>query len=793
MAGGVNVLTNCDGFAGLGQGHFLTTGPNACKTWDSEADGYCRADAVGSIVMKRLEDAEADNDNILGVILSAATNHSAEAISITHPLAKAQSELTRAVMSRAGVDPLDVGFVEMHGTGTQAGDMEEIKSVTDVFAPIGGGARRRSPNQPLYIGAVKSNVGHSESAAGITALLKVLLMFQKESIPRHVGIKNSLTAKFPKDMAKRNVQIPFEQTPWPRVPGKKRVALVNNFSAAGGNTSIAIEEPPVRLEPEATDPRTSHVVTVSAKSKKSLEGNLKRLIAYLDTRPDTPLGSLSYTTTARRHHHNYRVTVCATDIAAVKKHLKSKLATVDAQKPIPAPGSNPIAFAFTGQGASYRSMNLELYRDSPFYRFQIQNLDSLAQSQGFPSFIPAVDGSFPQDHAHSPVVTQLSLVSIEIALARYWNLLGIQPSVVIGHSLGEYAAMHVAGVLSASDALYLVGKRAQLLEQKCRIGSHKMMAVSATLDDIKKSASDALYEVACINGPKQIVLSGPSEEIEELELVLKNAGYRCQVLEVAFAFHSAQTDAILDEFEAIANTAVDFREPQIPFVSSLLSKVVCDGKTLNANYVRRATRETVDFVGALGTAQEQGLIEDSMAWIEIGPHPVCMGFVKTNIPSTVVAVASMRREQDNWVTLAETLSMLHSAGVDFNWNEFHGPFEKRLRLLDLPTYAWNDKKYWMQYKGDWCLTKGNTFYVDQDKEKRQTSTATLPKSSLRSSSVHQILEETIYADSGKVVMQSDLMQRDFFDAAHGHSMNGCGVVTSVCLHVLSVRFEAHLD
>lgn len=781
MAGGVNVLTNCDGFAGLGQGHFLTTGPNACKTWDAGADGYCRADAVGSIVLKRLEDAEADNDNILGVILSAATNHSAEAISITHPLAEAQSELTRAVMNRAGVDPLDVGFVEMHGTGTQAGDMEEIKSVTDVFAPVGGSTRRRSPKQPLYIGAVKSNVGHSESAAGITALLKVLLMFQKEFIPRHVGIKTSLTPKFPKDMAKRNCHIPLEQVSWPRVEGKKRIAVVNNFSAAGGNTSIAIEEPPVRPEPEVSDPRTSHVVTVSAKSKKSLEGNLKRLIAYLDAHPDTSLGSLSYTTTARRHHHNYRVTVCATETAAVKKHLESKLAAVDSEKPIPAPGSAQIAFAFTGQGASYRSMNLELYHDSPFFQFQIKNLDSLARSQGFPSFIPAVDGSYPQDHAHSPVVTQLALVSIEIALARYWNLLGIQPSVVIGHSLGEYAAMHVAGVLSASDALYLVGKRAQLLERKCQIGSHKMMAVSATLDEIKKSAGVAPYEVACINGPKQIVLSGPSGEIESLEQVLKDAGHRCQVLEVAFAFHSAQTDAILDEFEAIAKTAVDFKEPQIPFVSSLLSKVVCDSKTLNANYVRRATRETVDFVGALSTAQEQGMIEDSMAWFEIGPHPVCMGFVKANIPSTAVTVASMRRGQDNWVTLAETMSTLHSAGVDVNWNEFHGPFEKRLRLLDLPTYAWNDKNYWMQYKGDWCLTKGNTFYVGEDKTQSQASSAPLPNSSLRSSSVHQILEENIYADSGKVVMQSDLMQKDFFDAAHGHSMNGCGVVTSVRL------------
>lgn len=155
----MNILTNSDGFAGLSHGHFLSKTPNACKTWDSEADGYVRADGIGSLVMKRLEDAEADNDNILGVILSAATNHSAEAVSITHPHAGAQSELYRRVMSRAGVDPFDVSYVEMHGTGTQAGDLTEIKSITDVFAPV---TKRRSSKQPLYIGAVKSNVGHGE-------------------------------------------------------------------------------------------------------------------------------------------------------------------------------------------------------------------------------------------------------------------------------------------------------------------------------------------------------------------------------------------------------------------------------------------------------------------------------------------------------------------------------------------------------------------------------------------------------------------------------------------------------
>ena len=420
----MNVLTNSDAFAGLSNGHFLSKTANACKTWDCEADGYCRADGIGSIVMKRLEDAEADNDNILGVILAAATNHSAEAISITHPHAGAQSYLYRQVMSRGGVDPLDVSYVEMHGTGTQAGDSVEIQSISDVFAPI---TKRRNSKQPLYIGAVKSNVGHGEAVAGVTALLKVLLMFQKSAIPPHVGIKESINPGFPKDLDKRNLRIPYEKQQWPHIPGKKRIAVVNNFSAAGGNTTVAIEEAPVR-EKNNVDPRSTHVIAISAKSKVSMKGNLERFSTYLNANPNISLPNLSYSTTARRYHHNYRVAIPTSTTGQLRKQLASYLESVNSHKPIPATGP-PITFTFTGQGASHQSMNLQLFHDSPIFHSQVRHLDHLAQGQGFPSIIPAIDGSYPQDHIHVPVVTQLALVCTEIALAKYWESLGVKPNV----------------------------------------------------------------------------------------------------------------------------------------------------------------------------------------------------------------------------------------------------------------------------------------------------------------------------------------------------------------------------
>ncbi|KAH6640304.1 putative polyketide synthase [Chaetomium tenue] len=779
VAGGMNVLTNSDVFAGLGSANFLTKTPNACKTWDCNADGYCRADGVVSVILKRLEDAEADNDNILGVILAAGTNHSAEAVSITHPHAGHQADLTRSLMDQAAVDPLDVSYIEMHGTGTQAGDLQEIKSVTDVFAPLTP-TKRRTPEQPLHIGAVKSNVGHGEAVAGSTALLKVLLMFEKQAIPRHVGIKTAINPAFPKDLEKRNLHIPYEKTPWLRNSERKRIAVINNFGASGGNTSLVIEEPPLRPAITTPDPRPNHVITISAKSKASLKGNLERLISYLNTHPTTSLPDLSYTTTARRTHHNHRLTLTATSLPHLHRQLTAALPTTEIHKPIPSTSPPRIIFAFTGQGASHRSMHLTLLQHSPAFRTHLLRLDTLCQTLGFPSILPALDGSHPPDHAHPPTVTHLALVCVEMALVKYWEGLGVRPDVVVGHSLGEYAALHVAGVLSAADALFLVGERARMLERVCKAGSHKMLAVRASLAEIEASVGGRQFEVACLNGPRDTVLGGTVQEVEGLAAVLEGKGFKCFQLDVAFAFHSAQTDPVLEELEDVASKGVVFLPPTLPVISPLLGEVVSDGNTINANYIRRATRETVNFLGAVGAAKRMGVVDESMAWIEMGPHPVCMGFARSIMPSINAAVPSLRRGEDDWYTLANSLAALHGVGVQIKWNEFHRPFEQDLRLLDLPTYAWNDKTYWLQYNGDWALTKGNTFY---DEEKAaQAAAASNPlaalHSELQTSLVHRVTEAEFEGAAGRVVVQSDVMQADFLSAAWGHKMNNAGVATS---------------
>ena len=784
VAGGLNVLTNSDAFAGLSHGHFLSK-TGSCKTWDSEADGYCRADGVGSVVLKRLEDAEADNDNILGVVLSAATNHSAEAISITHPHAGHQAYLYEKIVSRAGVDPLDVDFVEMHGTGTQAGDLVEIKSVSNVFAPS---TRRRSPKQPLYIGAAKSNVGHGEAAAGIMALIKVLCMLQKDTIPPHVGIKHTINPGFPKDLEKRNLRIAFEKTPWPRVPGKKRIAVVNNFSAAGGNTTLALEEGPVK-QVSGVDPRSTHVLAISAKSKVSLKGNVERLMSHLEANPELSVADLAYTTCARKVHHSHRIAVSGSNTTQMKKLLSPFLTSAETQRPIPM-NAPAVAFAFTGQGAFYKSIGLQLFNDSPYFRSQIMLLDGLSQTQGFPSFIPAIDGSAPEEQSFSPIITQLTIVCIEIALAKYWGSLGVKPSVVIGASLGEYSALHVAGVLSASDTIFLVGQRARCLKQRCEMGSHLMMAVRGSLEEIKVSAGNKPYEVACINGPKDIVLCGTREEMDSAADSLQADGLKCHKLDVPYAFHSSQMDPVLDQFEKIAEGVI-FKAPNVPVISPLLAKVIFDDKTVNAKYMSRATREPVDFLGSLKAAQELAIIDEKTVWIEVGPHPVCCGFIRNSLPSVDIALPTLRRNEDNWKTMAETMSALHCGGVEIDWNEFNRPFESAHTLLDkLPTYSWNDKNYWIQYNGDWALTKGNSSGA---KPLTQSNAPPAPVSNFRTSTVHQVIEESFTETTARVVVQSDVMHPDLLAAVKGHTMNGCGVATSVCLkHGSSSKIVANI-
>ena len=756
-AGGLNVLTNPDIFSGLSKGQFLSK-TGSCKTYDNDADGYCRGDGCASVILKRYEDAVRDKDQILGSILATGTNHSAEAVSITHPHAGAQEFLYKKIMADAGVDAHDVKYVEMHGTGTQAGDGIEMTSVTNAFAPP---HRRRRPDQPLSLGAIKANIGHGEASSGVNALVKLLMMMKENYIPPNVGIKGVMNKTFPSDLKDRNVHIPTKATPLPRNGADKRYFFLNNFSAAGGNTAALLEDGPIRIEPLPQDPRTNQVITVTARAISSLKKNINNLIDYLVKNPGTDLSSLAYTSTARRIQHNYRVAFTVSDMSQVQAALKAQIK--DSYSPV-AMIPTTTAYTFTGQGSQYTGLGQELYRTLKSFRDDIDWLDSLAQGQDLPSFLPLLSGK--DVTTLSPVIIQLGMSCIQVALARMWSSWGIKPVAVIGHSLGEYAALHVAGVVSAHDMIRLVGRRAELLVSKCTEYTHGMLAVKGSEESISETLGSKMTEVACKNGPEETVLCGTMEAVQEANQTLAADGFKSTMLKVPFAFHSAQVEPILEPFREVAKS-VTFNAPKIPVLSPLTGDVIQDQGAINADYLCRHARETVDFCTALSTGQSENIFSEKTAWLEVGAHPVCSGMVKASLGCAPVTAPSLRRGEDPWKTINNSIVSLFQTGVYVNFDEYHREFNECQELLLLPTYAFDNKKYWLDYHNNWTLTKGEA----PKAIKEEAAPAPVPISKYSTTSCQKLVREELQANTGTVVFQSDLAEPKLAKAVQGHLVN----------------------
>lgn len=774
VAGGTNIMTNPDNFAGLDRGYFLSRTGN-CKTFDNSADGYCRADGIGTVILKRYSDALADGDPVFGVILGSLTNHSAESISITRPLADAQEFLFRKLLNKVGVRPHDISYIEMHGTGTQAGDAVEMRSVLNVFA----WDHSRPLEKTLHLGSVKANMGHGESASGVTSLIKVLLMMQENKIPPHCGIKSEINKGFPTDLDRRGVRIAQRETDWPRPgtrDGKRRV-FVNNFSAAGGNSALLLEDAPFAAgrSDGGRDARTTHLVTVSARSAKSLKENLVNLAHFIDNSTSRELlAQISYTTTARRAHHSRRVAIVTSDALHLRDSLLEAAAGNDGAKAVPAkpPG---VGFLFTGQGAQETAMGYGLYRHFSSFRADINDFDSIARLQGLPSILPLVSGTVPIDEL-SPTVIQLGTCIIQMAMARLWINLGLRPQYVLGHSLGEYAAMHVSGIISISDAIFLCGQRAALLEQKCTPNTHGMLVVFSTESDLKQVISGSRIEIACLNGPADTVLSGPNAELDTLCGKLNDLGYKFHRLSLPFAFHSSMVNPILDEFEELARQ-VDYRVPDIPFVSPLLGSVVTHSGVIGPQYLRRQCRKPVNFLGAVNAAEQEKLIERTGVCIEIGTHPLLTRMVKSIVGKDIRCCPSLRRGEDCFVTLPESLRILHLAGLPISWDEYHKDFPSCHKVVNLPAYSWDYGKYWMQYTGSWSLTKGGPA--------TNSNTVQIRKTIRLSDSVHEIIEQDLAEKQSSVVVESDLRDPALLQVAEDHRVNGLTLCPSVSINAES--------
>ena len=634
----------------------------------------------------------------------------------------------------------------MDGTGTQAGEAVEMKSVSDVFAP-----GKRGLEHPLHLGSVKANVGHAESGSGVTSLIKVLKMMEENEIPPHCGIKTRINHNFPTDLKMRNVNIASNPTDWkrPEQGRKKRTVFLNNFSAAGGNTALLMEDAPSVVPMDHLDPRSTQLVAISGKSRLSLQKNIEAMVAFINGNPILPLPSLAYTSTARRLHHNHRVIVSGHDLRSIKGALQG-LGPSEHLKSVPIPTKAPnVNFVFTGQGALYAGLARQLFEHISSFWVSIQHFDGIAQSHGFPSFLPLVDGSLSDLQKVGAVFSQVGTACVQMALAQLWISWGGYPSTVIGHSLGEYAALHTARVISASDAIFLAGTRATLLEERCNIGTHAMQAVKASSSSLSYYVTRENCEVACINGPNETVLSGTISEIDLLSKVLTAQKIQSKKLDILYAFHSAQVECLLDDFESAAQ-AVAFNEPSMPYMSPLLGEAINSNGVLGPSYLSRSCRETVNFQAALIAGRDAGAVTKEDIWVEIGAHPVCSKMIKAALDPQIYTLASLRHNEDTWKVLAESLSRLYQAGLDLQWKDYHRDFKHALKVLQLPSYHWDTKNYWIQYSNDFCRTKG---------DKNPAAVPAVPtsaKSGPSTSSVQRLVELQLDDKKSTLVIESDL-------------------------------------
>lgn len=435
-----------------------------------------------------------------------------------------------------------------------------------------------------------------------------------------------------------------------------------------------------------------------------------------------------------------------------------------------------IAFVFTGQGSQYASMARQLFETSPQFQSNIKQYDALCVNQGFPSFQPLIDGSVSEIQDLSPVIVQLGAVCVQIALSKLLSSWGIDPTVVVGHSLGEYAALYAAGVLSISDTISLVGQRAKLLVDKCEAGSHCMLAVKGSVASIGQLLDGSTFEISCINAPEETVVSGTNINIDLLSEELKERGFKSTKLTVPYAFHSAQVETILDDFETSAK-GITFNPPAIPVISPLKNDVIKDDKVFDPFYVRRHCRETVNFLGGMEAAKHAAVVDDGTLWVEIGCHPICSNMIKATF-GAVKATPTLRRNEDNWKVLTSSLCMLYSEGLNIDWTEYHRDYDSSHDLLRLPTYKWDNKNYWIDYKNDWCLAKGDNKIAEEIPE---------PKSKLSNSSVHRIVEENFTDEDATIIVESNLTEPELKEVIKGHNVNGFGLCPPV-----SVDFTRHL-
>ncbi|KAH7919227.1 putative polyketide synthase [Leucogyrophana mollusca] len=690
IAGGVNIITSPNMFLGLDRGHFLSP-TGQCKAFDASADGYSRGEGCGLFVLKRLVDAVAENDNILGVIRGIEVNQSGLAHSITHPHAPTQAALFEKLVQGSGISASRVSVVEAHGTGTQAGDPCELSSIRSVFT---GG---RTSDNPLHITSIKANIGHLEAASGAAGLSKLLLMLRYNMIPAQISLKTLNPKIAPLDEDHTVIDtLPCEWT-----SGESpRVAVLNNFGAAGSNGAMIIEEHPSQ---NPSDTAVSPCIFgLSAKSELALEKLRVQYTRWLRhaRNKDAAFTDVAYTATARRQIYPYRMAVSANTKDELVLAL-AKASTIHVSRP-----KGDVIFVFSGQGSQHLCMGASLYSASPIFRHQIDKCHALLVASGFPGVLQIITAG-PHgsglDESEEFEAYQAAMLVLGYALSKLWAHWGVSPSAVVGHSLGEYAALVTAGVLAIEDALYIVAHRARLIRRHCFTRRTGMLAIGLGFSDLQEllETSDAYPDlsIACVNSASDCTVSGPLEQLNSLKSCLA-VGQKGVLLEIPLGYHSNAMQPILAKLDQIAGN-IPINAPVIPVVSNVLGVVVSPGdkSIFNQSYFSRHCVQPVLFAQGVEALAADPALSHIDAWIEIGPHTSCLPMIKSilALPTTpVTLLPSLRKRQDARTTLTSSLSQLYLTSVEVHWRDVFAQLGPGL-CVDLPSYPFEAQKFWVQY------------------------------------------------------------------------------------------------
>ncbi len=689
LAGGVNLLLSPEMTLSACQASMLAP-DGRCKTFDSRADGFIRSDGVAVVVLKRYSDAVRDGDNIWALIRGSAVNHDGFSSGFSVPSKLAQEAVIKSALANAGLSSEYVGYVEAHGTGTSLGDPIEVRALEATFGS------QRNPNSPVFLGSVKTNIGHTEGTAGVTGLIKAVLALHYSEIPPHLHLRKLSPFM---DWSRSPFRIPKQPTPFPTIKGRQ-VAGVSSFGVSGINAHIILEAAP-RSAKETTAQTTEmdrpyHVLSLSAQTAQALHEQAERVANYIRRHPGSSLADVAFTANTGRAQFNHRLGITASNCAEMEVQLAGFIAGKQTLSFTPGTlehdSKTKIAFLFSGHGSQYVNMGRSLYETSPVFQKAVKDCEILLQPY---LDVPISKVLYPQAGEENAVTnlwggmkyTQPAQFVLAYALVTLWKSWGIKPGAVIGHSVGEYAAACAAGVISLADGIKLVTARGQLVESLPERGAMSaVFAHEATVATAIAPYSDRV-SIAVINGPTNIVISGQAQAVESIEAELAKQEIKTKRLDVAQASHSPTVDPMLIEFESIAASCT-YHEPNVQYISSLTGKLTTH---IDSKYWQAHQRKTVRFADALDTLLAQGYTH----LIEIGPTPTLITIAQRNldgIQDTPTYYASLRKGQDDWAQMLNSLAGLYVHGTAVDWRGFDQPYLRH--RVTLPTYPFQRQRYW---------------------------------------------------------------------------------------------------